>query len=109
MDTGRVSGTSERQVDPGQPTAYEIRVEGHLGSNWSDWFEGLGVTPEQDGTTLLSGPVADQAALHGLLRSIRDLGMALVSVHRTACPRTDHIDATTARRETDAETSSSIS
>jgi hypothetical protein len=65
---------------PGQPTIYQIRVKGHLGSQWTDWFGGLTVTLEDNGETLLAGPVADQAALHGLLRKVRDLGMPLVSV-----------------------------
>ena len=60
---------------------YEIRVEGHLGSQWSSWFDGLTVSVEDDGETLLSGAL-DQAALHGVLRKVRDLGMPLVSVVR---------------------------
>ena len=59
---------------------YQIRVKGHLGSQWTDWFGGLTVTLEDDGETCLTGPVVDQAALHGLLRKVRDLGMPLVSV-----------------------------
>lgn len=59
---------------------YEIRLEGHLGSRWADWFDGLSLTTESDGTTLISGLVADQAALHGLLQKVRDLGVPLVSV-----------------------------
>ena len=63
-----------------QPQCYEIRLKGHLDNRWSDWFEGLTITLEEDGDTLLSGPVADQAALYGLLKKVRDLGMPLVSV-----------------------------
>jgi hypothetical protein len=59
---------------------YEIRIVGHLDSRWADWFEGLSFTHESDGTTILRGPVVDQAALHGLLRRVRDLGLPLVSV-----------------------------
>jgi hypothetical protein len=70
--------------DPGQPTIYEIRIDGHLDRQWSDWFEGLAVTLAEDGTTRLSGPVADQAALHGLLKKVRDLGATLISVSRVA-------------------------
>ena len=62
------------------PTIYEIRVAGHLSPQWADWFEGLTITLEEDGNTLLAGPLADQAALHGLLKKVRDLGMPLVSV-----------------------------
>jgi hypothetical protein len=64
------------------PTIYEIRVAGHLSPQWADWFEGLTITLEEDGNTLLAGPVADQAALHGLLKKVRDLGLSLLSVNR---------------------------
>ena len=63
-----------------QPVVYEIRLKGHLGAQWTDWFEGLTITLEEDGHTLLTGPVVDQAALHGLLKKVRDLGMPLISV-----------------------------
>jgi hypothetical protein len=63
-------------------TNYQIKIEGQLGPQWSDWFEGLSIVQEEDGTTLLTGPVADQSALHGLLKKVRDLGMPLVSVNR---------------------------
>jgi hypothetical protein len=66
--------------DPGQPLVYQIRIKGHLGRQWTDWFGGLTITLEEDGDTLLTGPVVDQAALHGLLKKVRDLGMPLVSV-----------------------------
>ena len=59
---------------------YEIRIEGHLDDGWQDWFDGWTVTQEEDGTTLLSGPVPDQPALYGILRRVRDLGLPLVSV-----------------------------
>jgi hypothetical protein len=62
------------------PACYEIRVEGHLSPQWTDWYEGLTITLEEDGNTLLTGPVIDQAALHGLLKKVRDLGLPLVSV-----------------------------
>ena len=59
---------------------YQIRLKGHLGREWTDWFEGLTITALDNGETLLTGPVADQAALHGLLKKVRDLGMPLISV-----------------------------
>jgi hypothetical protein len=66
--------------DPSQLMVYQIRIKGHLGSEWTDWFGGLTVTLEKNGDTLLTGPVVDQAALHGVLKRVRDLGMPLVSV-----------------------------
>lgn len=63
-----------------QPVIYQIRLKGQLGPQWTDWFEGLTITLDDNGDTLLTGPVADQAALHGLLKKVRDLGMALVAV-----------------------------
>ncbi len=68
--------------DPGQPPVNQIRVKGRLGSQWADWFAGLTITAEGNGDTLLTGPVVDQAALHGLLRRVRDLGLPLLSVVR---------------------------
>ena len=65
-----------------QPTRYQIRIEGHLGKQWAAWFEGLTISLEANGDTVLTGPVVDQAALYGLLRKTRDLGMPLVSVNR---------------------------
>jgi hypothetical protein len=61
-----------------QPMVYQIRVKGHLGRQWTDWFEGMTITLEE-GDTLLTSPVVDQAALHGLLRKVRDLGIPLIS------------------------------
>ena len=63
------------------PGRYEIRLEGHLEARWSAWFDGLTVTRDSDGTTLIHGLVADQAALHGLLQKTRDLGLPLISVN----------------------------
>lgn len=66
----------------GQPAVFQIRFRGHLGAEWAEWFDGLAITLEADGDTVLTGPVTDQAALHGLLRKARDLGLPLVSVNR---------------------------
>jgi hypothetical protein len=76
-----MSNNSDPTTNPGPPTVYQIRVKGHLGSQWTNWFEGLTITLEEDGDTLLTGPVIDQAALHGLLKRVRDSGMPLVSVN----------------------------
>jgi hypothetical protein len=62
------------KIDPGQPVAYQTRMKGHLGCQWTDWFGGLAITLEDNGDTLLTGSATDQAALHGLLRKVRDLG-----------------------------------
>ena len=76
---------TERHTSRGdRPEAgrYEIRLTGHLDARWAAWFDGLTVGHEVDGTTLIRGPIADQAALHGLLQRVRDLGLPLVSVTR---------------------------
>ena len=65
-----------------QPMIYQIRIKGHLGPRWTDWFGGMTITLEDNGDTLLTGQVEDQAALHGLLRNVRDLGMPLISAVR---------------------------
>jgi hypothetical protein len=67
-------------VEAGQQTVYEIRLKGHVDDRWKDWFGGLAITRQRNGDTLLTGPVVDQAALHGLLRKVRDLGMPLLSL-----------------------------
>ena len=73
---------SDPTKNPSKTLIYQIRIKGHLDSQWSDWFEGLTISLEDNGDTLLIGPVIDQAALHGLLKKVRDLGMPLISV----CP-----------------------
>lgn len=72
-----------------QPVFYEIRIQGHLADRWRHWFEGLTITLEDKGVTLLTGPVVDQAALHGFLKKVRDLGMPLLSVTRVKPDQTD--------------------
>ena len=69
-------------IDPSQPNVYQIRLKGHLSRQWTNWFEGLTITLEENGNMLLTGAVIDQAALHGLLKKVRDLGMPLISVNR---------------------------
>ena len=64
------------------PRRYEIRLKGHLESRWTSWFDGLDLTAQTDGTTLIDGVVVDQAALHGLLRKLRDVGLPLISVNQ---------------------------
>ncbi len=76
-----MSETHASIEDQSEPGLYEIRLKGHLDDRWSDWFGSLTITLEEDGNTLLTGPVADQPALHGLLKKVRDLGMPLVSVN----------------------------
>ncbi len=75
-----MSKKRQLKTDPEQPLVYQIKIKGHLGSQWTDWFEGLTITLEDTGDTLLTGAVIDQAALHGLLKKVRDLGLPLVSV-----------------------------
>jgi hypothetical protein len=75
-----MSNKPTSQPDPLQPPVYQIRIKGQLDSQWAGWFEGLTITLEEGGDTLLTGPVIDQAALHGLLKKVRDLGLPLVSV-----------------------------
>ena len=75
--------STDRCPEPGQ---YEIRLEGRLHSRWAAWFDGMSLTHESDGTTVLSGPVVDQAALHGLLQKVRDAGLPLISVAQVDSP-----------------------
>jgi hypothetical protein len=80
---------------------YQIRIKGHLGPQWADWFGGLTITLEEGGETLLTCPVADQAALYGLLRKVRDLGLPLISVTRA---QTDQIDGPDFKQPIEAST-----
>lgn len=77
-----MSNQLSSKAGAGRPMRYQIRLMGHLGYQWTDWFEGLTITLEENGDTLLTGSVVDQAALHGLLKKVRDLGMPLLSVVR---------------------------
>ena len=80
------------ETDPSQPMVYQIRLKGHLGWQWAAWFEGLTITLEETGDTLLIGPVVDQAALHRLLKKVRDLVMPLLSVNRVEPGQADASD-----------------
>ena len=73
---------------------YQIRIQGHLGTEWTDWFEGLSITLQDNGETLLTGSVVDQAALYGLLRKVRDLGLPLLAVNRVYPGQADAADVT---------------
>jgi hypothetical protein len=77
-----MSNRLDPETDSVELTIYQIRLKGHLGCEWTDWFEGLTITLAENGGTLLIGPVADQSALHGLLRKVHDLGMSLLSINR---------------------------
>ena len=85
-----MSETHTSTGDQDEPGLYEIRIKGLLDDRWASWFGGLTLTREDNGETLLTGPVVDQAALHGLLRKVRDLGVPLLSVTRV---RPDQADA----------------
>ncbi len=76
-----MSNMRNSETDPGQPLVYQIRLKGHLGREWADWFGGLAITALDNGETLLTGPVVDQAALHSVLRKVRDVGIPLLSVN----------------------------
>ena len=80
------------KADSNQPMVYQLRIKGHLGRQWVEWFEGMTVTLEDNGDTLLTGKT-DQAALHGLLKKVRDLAMPLLSVNHLQPSRADKSDA----------------
>lgn len=79
-------------ADSSQPMVYRIRLKGHLGAQWAASFGGLTLTLEENGDTLLTGPVTDQAALYGLLRKVRDLGLPLLAVTRLESGQTNASD-----------------
>jgi hypothetical protein len=87
--------------DSGEPVVYQLRVKGHLGAQWGAWFGGMTVTQTANGETLITGLVADQAALYGLLRKVRDVGLPLISVTRA---QTDQIDEPDSKQAIEAST-----
>jgi hypothetical protein len=87
-----MSNELKPKTDPSEPMVYQIRIKGHLGRQWKDWFGGLTIALEDNGDTLLTCPAVDQAALYGLLRKVRDLGMPLLSVNRVTPGQADAPD-----------------
>ena len=81
QQSSEIAHSPQPSPDPNLPMIYQIRVKSHLDADWSDWFDGLTITQEKNGHTLLTGPVVDQAALYALLKKVRDLGMLLISVN----------------------------
>ena len=79
--------------DPGNGSVFQITVKGHLGSQWSEWFEGMTISLEENGETTITGPVIDQPALHGLLKKVRDLGLPLISVNQVKPDQSDTCDS----------------
>ena len=89
-----MSNELNSKSEKAQPMVYQIRIKGHLGREWAGWFEGLTITALDNGETLLTGPVLDQAALHGLLRKVRDVGLPLLSV---VCVKPDQAEVSKQR------------
>jgi hypothetical protein len=91
-----MSSTFNSEIDPSQLMVYQIRIKGHLGREWTDWFEGLAIRLTDNGETLLTGAVVDQAALHGVLRKVRDVAMPLLSV---VCVKPGQAEASDVKQE----------
>jgi len=87
-----MANAPKQKLDPDQPIIYQIRLKGHLDDRWTDWFAGLTITQEEDGNMVLTGLLVDQAALHGLLKKVRDLGLPLVSINRLEPGQADASD-----------------
>ena len=85
---------SNSSNEKAHPMIYQIRIKGHLDRKWADWFAGLSITSLDNGETLLTGPVLDQAALHGLLRTVRDVGLPLVAIMQVEPEPAEVTDAT---------------
>lgn len=87
-----MSDNQQTQSKSNEAMMYQIRLKGHLGLQWTEWFEGMTITLEDNGDTLITGPVADQSALHGLLKKIRDIGMNLLSIMSVESDQIDESD-----------------
>ena len=87
-----MSNELNSETDSGEPMVYQIRIKGHLSPQWTDWFGGMSITLEDHGDTLVTGPLVDQAALHGLLKKVRDLGIPLISVNPVISGQADVSD-----------------
>ena len=87
-----MSNKLNTQTNSSQLTIYQIRIKGHLGCQWTDWFGGMTITLEENSETLLTGPVIDQSELHGLLKKVRDLGTPMISVIRIEPGQSDAPD-----------------
>ena len=87
-----MSNKPNSETGPDEPGIYQIRIKGHLGREWTNWFGGLIITALDNGDMLLTGPVVDQAALHGVLKKVRDVGMPLLSVIRVTPGQADASD-----------------
>jgi hypothetical protein len=94
-----MSNEINSESDPGQQMVYQIRIKGHLDRQWTDWFEGLAITLEDNGETLLTGPVVDQAALYGVLRKVRDVAIPLLSV---VCVKSGQAESSDIKQEMNA-------
>jgi hypothetical protein len=100
-----MSNAFNSESDPGQLLIYQIRIKGHLGREWADWFEGLAIRLEDNGDTLLTGLVLDQAALYGVRRSVRDVGMPLLSVF---CVKPGQAEASEVKQEMNDQIKSNL-
>jgi hypothetical protein len=87
-----MSNKFDPQTNPDQPAIYQIRIKGYLGCQWAGWFEGLTMTLDDDGNTVLTGLIVDQPALFGLLKKVRDIGATLLSINRLEFDQTDMPD-----------------
>jgi hypothetical protein len=90
-----MSNEGESRAGASNPAVYQLRIEGRLDPQWEEWFDGMAITPRDDGTTLLTSPMVDQAALYGVLKKVRDLGLPLLSVIRVELGQAGEPDSET--------------